>query len=231
MSIPPGSVLEDFLNSSYLFLAQWISWEVPHASRYFFNKKRFFPFSMSLPYIPRVETRLCNMDDHMFSMSSKSEIALIHCKPFVAAAAFKFGCTDCSLNSCETASNQHFNKTHDLLADSLAKRKLLKELNRLQKSLSEDDLANSNKMAFMCKSSRKSFLNGQLQQKNDYRRLLISCIRAALYVHRVEAVSWEDRHQKKVSVLITGPSLSHEDGCAVLQHSFVQGLQVSSIHL
>lgn len=68
------------------------------------------------------------MGDHLYSMSSNSEIALTHCEPFVDAAAFKFGCSDYSLNGCETASNQHFNKTHDLLADSLAGRKLLKEL-------------------------------------------------------------------------------------------------------
>lgn len=129
------------------------------------------------------------MDDHMFSMSSKSEIALIHCKPFVAAAAFKFGCTDCSLNSCETASNQHFNKTHDLLADSLAKRKLLKELNCSQKSLSEDDLANSNKMAFMCKSSRNPFRMASSSRKMTTEGFLLAWIRAALYVRRVEAIS------------------------------------------
>lgn len=133
---------------------------------------------MSLPYIPGVETRLCNMDDHMYSMSSRPEIALTHRKQFVIAAAFKFGCTNCSLNSCETASNQHFNKTHDLFADSLAKRELLKELNHLQESLSEDDLTNCNKIVFICKkkkkSSGKSFMNGQQNMTTeDFSLLLI----------------------------------------------------------
>lgn len=152
---------------------------------------------MSLPSIPAAETRLRNMDDHMYSMSSKSEIALTHCKPFVDAAAFKFGCTDYSLNSCETASNQHFNKTHDLLADSLAKRKLLKELNHLQKSFSVDNLTNSNMMVFMCKSSEKSFMNGQLLQKMTTEDFLLLWIRAALYVHKAETVSLEDTCPKK----------------------------------
>lgn len=142
-----------------------------------FFLKQFFPFSMSLPYIPGVETRLCNMDDHMYSMSSRPEIALTHRKQFVIAAAFKFGCTNCSLNSCETARNQHFNKTHDLFADSLAKRELLKELNHLQESLSEDDLTNCNKIVFICKkkkSSGKSFMNGQQNMTTeDFSLLLI----------------------------------------------------------
>jgi len=69
------------------------------ATNIFLNKKGFFPFIMSLPSIPAVETRLCNTDDHMCSMSSKSEIARTHCKPFGDAAAFKFGCTDYGLNS------------------------------------------------------------------------------------------------------------------------------------
>lgn len=163
----------------------------------FWKKKEFLPFSRSLPPIPAVETRLCNMDDHMYSMSSKSEIALTHCKPFVDAAAFKFGCTDYSLNSCETASNQHFNKTHDLLADSLAKRKMLKELNHLQKSFLVDNLTNSNMMAFMCKSSEKSFMNGQLLQKMTTEDFSLLWIRAALYVHKVETVSLEDTCPKK----------------------------------
>lgn len=131
---------------------------------------------MSLPYIPGVETRLCNMDDHMYSMSSRPEIALTHRKQFVIAAAFKFGCTNCSLNSCETASNQHFNKTHDLFADSLAKRELLKELNHLQESLSEDDLTNCNKIVFICKKKKKKLwkIFHEWPTKYDYRRFLIA---------------------------------------------------------
>lgn len=138
------------------------------------------------------------MDDHMYSMNSKSEIAL--CKPFVDAAAFKFGCADYSLNSCKTASNQHFNKTHDLLADSLAKRKLLKELNHLQKSFSVDNLTNSNMMVFMCKSSENSFMNGQLPQKMTTEDFLLLWIKTAFHVHRPEPVSLEDTCPKKSSV-------------------------------
>lgn len=118
-SVPPGSVLEEFLNSSYVLLTQWISRPLPQTTRHFFNKKGLFPFSMPLPSFPAVETRLHNMDDHMYSKSSKSEIALTYCKPFVDPAASKFGHIHCSLSSCKTASNQHFNKTHDLLADSM----------------------------------------------------------------------------------------------------------------
>lgn len=113
------------------------------------------------------------MDDHMYSMSSKPEIALTHCKPFVIAAAFKFGCTNCSLNSCETASNQHFNKTHDLFADSLAKRELLKELNHLQESLSEDDLTNSNKMVFMWE--KKAMENPSWMAKKKKKKMISHC--------------------------------------------------------
>lgn len=132
------------------------------------------------------------MDDHMYSMSSKPEIALTHCKLFVIAAAFKFGCTNCSLNSCETASNQHFNKTHDLFADSLAKRELLKELNHLQESLSEDDLTNSNKMVFMCKKKLWKILHEWTKKMTteDFSLLLIRKKVPACTDHWASSVLW-----------------------------------------
>lgn len=148
------------------------------------------------------------MDDHMYSMSSKPEIALTHCKPFVIAAAFKFGCTNCSLNSCETASNQHFNKTHDLFADSLAKRELLKELNHLQESLSEDDLTNSNKMVFMWE--KKAMENPSWMAKKKKKRWFLTAIdqKEGTRLHRPLSFL--------CSVRMTG--------FAVLHQGFTQGL-------
>lgn len=167
---------------------------------------------MSLPYIPGVETRLCNMDDHMYSMSSRPEIALTHRKQFVIAAAFKFGCTNCSLNSCETASNQHFNKTHDLFADSLAKRELLKELNHLQESLSEDDLTNCNKIVFICKKKKKKALEN------------LSWMANKIWLQKISHCYWSER--KHLSVQTNDLPLFHGDGwlCSAASRFYTRSL-------